>query len=296
MHFRRLIRFTLMIVLFTGIPAVRAVEPVVENLWPGQVPLQNAEQTAEDPTLTIYLADKQTNTGAAVVILPGGGYWNLALDHEGHQIAEWLNSFGVSGIIVTYRRGTGSGFPVPLTDAQRAIRTVRYRAEDWAINPDKIGVMGFSAGGHLASTTGTHFDLGQKDASDLIEAKSCRPDFMILVYPVITMDDEFTHKGSKRNLLGEQPDPELVTLMCNEKQITADTPPTFLILSNSDKVVPSENSVLFYLGLRKAGVPAEMHIFENGKHGFGLAPENPYLSEWPQLCQNWLTARGLLKK
>ncbi|MBN2413610.1 alpha/beta hydrolase [candidate division KSB1 bacterium] len=260
------------------------------------MPLHNADQTAEKPTLTIYLPEKENNTGAAVVIFPGGGYWNLAMDHEGHQIAGWLNSFGVTGIIVKYRRGTGSEHPVPLTDAQRAIRTVRFRAKNWGIQPDKIGVMGFSAGGHLASTTGTHFDPGQTETNDPVDSMSCRPDFMILVYPVITMDDEFTHSGSKRNLLGENPDPQLVTLMSNEKQITSDTPPTFLILSNSDSAVPAENSVLFYISLRKAGVPAEMHIFENGKHGFGLAFDDPYLSEWPKLCQNWLTAHDFLKK
>lgn len=270
-----------------------AAEHFVEPLWPGGAPLaKNAD--VETPDLTIYLPDSAKANGAAVIIFPGGGYWNLAMDHEGHQVAQWLNSFGVAGIIVRYRRGPGCEHPVPLTDAKRALRTARFRANEWNIDPNRIGSLGFSAGGHLASTTGVHFDDGDAAADNPIERVSSRPDFVILVYPVISMTEEYTHKGSKRNLLGENPDSELAEKMSSELQVTAETPPTFLILSDEDKVVPAENSVAFYLALRDAGVPAEMHIFETGKHGFGLDPLNAIRSDWMDLCQQWMWQRGYL--
>ncbi len=272
-----------------------AEKPTVQPLWPDGVPMKTAEQTAEEPMMSIYLPAPEKNTGAAVVIYPGGGYSGLATDHEGKQIAEWLNDNGIAGIITTYRRGKGSQHPVPLTDAQHAIRTVRYNAEKWNIDPDRIGVIGFSAGGHLASTTGTHFDLGNPDAQDPIEKMSCRPDFMLLIYPVISLNSEYTHQGSKRNLLGENPDPVLVEKFSNNQSITQDTPPTFLAHTNEDTGVPSENSVLFYLGLRKAGVPAEMHIFEKGRHGLGLGPKDMAFRYWPMLCIEWLKTRGIIE-
>ena len=269
-----------------------SAEPTVQPLWPDGPPLgENA--IANDPELIIYVPSHPN--GAAVVIYPGGGYMGLAMDHEGHQVAKWLNSFGVAGIIVSYRRGPGAGHPVPLMDAQHAIRTVRYNAKKWEIDPERVGVLGFSAGGHLTSSTGVHFDLGDPNADDPIKKQSCRPDFMVLVYPVISMTQDYMHRGSRTNLIGENPDPELAKKMSSELQVTGDTPPTFLVLSNEDTAVPAENSVYFYLALRKAGVPAEMHIFEKGRHGFGLGQLDYILSSWMGLCQRWLGQRGILE-
>lgn len=279
------------IVLFAFLP-VGAAESFELPLWPQGAPLGD-EAKAESPNMIVYLPESPN--GAAVVIYPGGGYWALAMDHEGHQVAEWLNSFGVAGIIVSYRRGPGAEHPVPLLDAQHAIRTVRHNAAAWNIDPQRIGVLGFSAGGHLASSTGVHFDAGDPEAADPIARMSCRPDFMVLVYPVITMTQDYGHAGSKRNLLGENPSPELAEQMSTELQVTANTPPTFLLLTNEDTAVPAENSVAFYLALRRAGVPAEMHIFEKGPHGFGLAPLNSILSDGMELCQQWMDQRGILK-
>ena len=247
------------------------------------------------PTLTVYLPAAEKAAGTGIVICPGGGYGVLAFDHEGIQIAKWLNSIGIAGFILKYRHKYYK-HPVPLLDAQRAIRTVRHRAREWNVDPQRIGIMGFSAGGHLASTAGTHFDSGKSEAQDPIDHESCRPDFMILVYPVITMSDPYTHRGSRRNLLGPNPNPKLIDLLSNEKQVTARTPPTFLALSNEDRVVPAENSVNFYLALRKAQVPAEIHIYEKGKHGFGiLKNRGPAARDWPKRCEEWLRGRGLLK-
>lgn len=271
-----------------------AEPPAEQKLWPNGAPMKTDRQVV-DPYYLFYPADSAKNTGTAVVIFPGGGYWNVVMDREGSRLAEWLNTIGINGIVVNYRRGVDCQYPVPLMDAQRAIRTVRYHAADWGIDSERIGVMGFSAGGHLAASSGVHYDVGKSAAADSIDRLNSRPDFMILVYPVITMNDEFTHAGSKKNLLGETPTPDLVKYMSLETQITAETPPTFLILSNADTGVPAENSVGFYLGLRKAGVPAEMHIFGPGNHGFDMGLGDPVLSIWPELCKNWLAWRGLLK-
>jgi acetyl esterase/lipase len=232
--------------------------------------------------------------GTAVVVCPGGGYGALALDHEGKQIAEWLNGQGVTAFILKYRLGPRYRHPAPLQDAQRALRTVRARAREWNLKPNRIGIWGFSAGGHLASTAATHFDDGQADAQDVLARTSCRPDFLILAYPVITLNPPHAHQGSRNNLLGKEPAPELVESLCNEKQVTPRTPPTFLFHTNADKGVVPENSILFYLALRKAGVPAELHIYEPGGHGVGLAARDPVLSSWPDRLAAWLRGRGLL--
>jgi len=274
-----------------------AAEPKIELLWPDGAPLAKGNTDDDKPSLTIYLPPKDKATGAAVVICPGGGYGNLAMDHEGHQVAQWLNSFGVGGFILKYRhRKAGYGHPVPLLDAQRAIRTVRARAKEWGIQPDRIGILGFSAGGHLASTAGTHFDKGDPDAKDPIDRVNCRPNFMVLVYPVISFVEPFTHKGSLKNLLGEDPDPKLVEGLSNEKQVTPDTPPTFLVHTSGDTGVPAENSVAFYLALRKAKVPAEMHIFAKGEHGFGLGKKGNAVAVWPSLCVEWMRGLGVLNR
>lgn len=268
-------------------------------LWADGAPGAKGAQDGDKPSLTIYLPAKQKATGAAVVICPGGGYGHLAMDHEGHQIARWLNSFGVAGFILQYRHsrsGSGYGHPAPLQDAQRAVRTVRARAKKWNVDPARIGILGFSAGGHLASSAGTHFQNRYSDAKDSIDKVSCRPDFMILIYPVISFTESFTHKGSRRNLLGNNPDRELVENLSNERQVTPETPPTFLVHGNDDTGVPAENSIFFYLALRKAKVPAEMHIYENGRHGFGLGKNLGPVSSWPTRCQDWMKNRGLLDK
>ena len=272
--------------------------PEVELLWPAGAPGAKGDSAGDKPSLTIYLPPKEKATGAAVVICPGGGYGHLAMDHEGHQIARWLNSLGVAGFILQYRHrnsGAGYGHPAPLHDAQRAIRMVRARAARWAVDPARIGILGFSAGGHLASTAGTHFDKGENDAKDPIDRVSCRPDFMVLVYPVISLTEPYTHKGSGRNLLGANPDKKLLDHLSNEKQVTPRTPPAFLIHTWEDRGVPAENSIYFYLALRKAGVPAEMHIYEKGPHGFGLGRRIAGTSSWPARCADWMRGRGLLK-
>jgi acetyl esterase/lipase len=276
---------------------ILAAEPKVELLWPDGAPGTLGDRPEDKPTLIIYLPEKEKATGAAVCVCPGGGYGHLAMDHEGDQIAQWFNSMGVAGFIVDYRhRRKGYGHPAPLQDAQRAIRTVRARAGEWGVDPSRIGVMGFSAGGHLASTAATHFDAGKPDAEDSIERASCRPDFAILCYPVVMFDEAYTHRGSQRNLLGEDPDPELVRSLSNEKQVTPQTPPTFLFHTDEDTGVPAENSVQFYLALRRAKVPAELHIYRQGRHGLGLAPDMPGTGNWPKQCQDWMRGLGLLER
>ncbi|MGD8785976.1 MAG: alpha/beta hydrolase [Phycisphaerales bacterium] len=270
-----------------------------ELLWPNGAPGAKGSEDGDKPTLTIYLPPKEKANGTAVVICPGGGYGHLAMDHEGHQVAQWLNSLGVAGFILKYRHrnsGAGYGHPAPLQDAQRAVRMVRGRAKEWSIDPNRIGILGFSAGGHLASSAGTHFQQRYSDIEDEIDSSSCRPDFMILIYPVITLAKPYTHGGSRFNLLGNNPDMELIENLSNDKQITPETPPTFLVHSNDDKAVPPENSVNFYLALRKAGVPAEMHIYQNGGHGYGLGKPNTAESSWPASCADWLKGRGILDK
>ena len=292
---------TLMVVTLTGPGTAEnpPTPPRVELLWPDGAPSAKGSAEGDKPTLTIYLPPEEKATGAAVVICPGGGYGHLAMDHEGHQIAQWLNSFGVAGFILKYRHsnsGAGYGHPAPLQDAQRAVRTVRARAKEWKVDPEKIGILGFSAGGHLASSAGTHFQNRYSRVKDSIDSVSCRPDFMILIYPVISFTEWCAHSGSRRNLLGKNPDKELVENLSNEKQVTSQTPPTFLVHGNDDTGVPPENSIFFYLALRKAKVPAEMHIYENGRHGFGLGQNHGAVSSWPLRCEEWMRGRGLLNK
>jgi acetyl esterase/lipase len=285
-----------------SLAAIAAVENAAspqkeELLWPDGAPGAKGNEDGDKPTLTIYLPPKEKNTGAAVVICPGGGYGFLAVDHEGHQIAQWLNSLGVGGFILKYRHrnsGAGYGHPVPLQDAQRAIRMVRSRAIEWNIDPNRVGILGFSAGGHLTSTAGTHFDKGISDAKDPVDRVSCRPDFMILIYPVISFTEWYVHSGSRQNLLGDNPDKNMLESLSNEKQVTPETPPTFLVHADDDTGVPPENSIYFYLALRKAKVPAEMHIYQRGGHGFGLGKKDGAASGWPVCCAGWMKERGLL--
>jgi acetyl esterase/lipase len=267
----------------------------VELLWPAGAPGAVGAEDTDKPSLTVYPAPQKSAVQTAVIVCPGGGYGALAKDHEGDQIARWLNSLGIQAFVLQYRIAPRYHYPAPLLDAQRAIRFVRARAADYRIAPDRIGIWGFSAGGHLASTTGTHFDAGDAHAADPIDRMSSRPDFMILAYPVISFTTPYTHAGSLRNLLGDNPDPKLVASLSNETQVTAQTPPTFLFHTNEDNGVPPENSVLFYLALRKAGVPAEMHIYERGPHGVGLAATDAVLASWAGRLKDWLEIRGLLQ-
>jgi acetyl esterase/lipase len=208
-------------------------------------------------------------------------------------MGRWLADRGISTFVLKYRHGGGvHQHPVPLSDIQRAIRVVRSQSADWKIVSDRVGVMGFSAGGHLASSVGTHFDSGNQESSSAIERQSCRPDFMVLIYPVISMDARITHAGSLKNLLGEQPDPQQVELMSNDKQVSSDTPPTFIAHAADDGAVPVENALRFYRALIEHKVPAELHIFEKGGHGFGMRQQGP-VEEWPNLLANWLKSRGL---
>jgi len=244
--------------------------------------------------MTPYLPPAGTANGTAVVIFPGGGYQHLSMQKEGSDVANWLASAGVTTFVVRYRLGPRYRHPTMLGDAKRAIRTVRARAAEWGVDPRRLGVIGFSAGGHLASTTGTHFDAGHASSADPIERASARPDFMLLIYPVITMRDSLTHAGSRRNLIGAEAAPELVRLMSNETWVSPETPPTFLVHSTDDKAVPVENSLLFYEALKRNGVRAEMHVFEHGGHGFGLAPRDPVLSAWTAMCEAWMRRHGWL--
>ena len=262
-------------------------------MWENGAPGALGQADTDKPTITVYRAPRGS-TGTAIIVAPGGGYGALAIEHEGRQWAYWYNAMGVTAFVLKYRLGPRYHHPIELGDAQRAIRTVRARATEFGIMPDRIGMMGFSAGGHLTSTAGTHFDGGKPDATDPIERVGSRPDFLILGYPVISFDPAITHAGSLKNLLGDNPDPKLVENLSNDLQVTAQTPPTFIFHTTNDNCVPVENSVRFYLALRKAKVPVEMHLFENGPHGVGMALSDPALSAWPGLLMNWLRARGLL--
>jgi pectinesterase len=262
--------------------------PIV--LWPGGAPGAAGKDPVDVPTLTPFLPLKEKATGAAIIVCPGGGYTHLA-DHEGAPVAQWLNSIGITAFVLKYRLGPRYHHPAPLQDAARAIRLVRARAAEWKIDPERVGILGFSAGGHLASTLATHFDAGDASARDSIERLSSRPSLAILIYPVITMRDK-THAGSKKNLLGDNPSAELVTLLSNEEQVTKETPPSFLVHTMTDTAVPFENSLMFVTALRKAGVPVEFHLYERGPHGFGLGRDDPILSTWPARCADWLRVHG----
>jgi acetyl esterase/lipase len=268
-------------------------------LWPDGAPGALGNTSNDIPTLTPYLPDSIPpggTTGAAMVICPGGGYSHLA-PHEGKNYALWLNQHGVTCFVLKYRLGSsGYRHPAMLQDAARAMRLVRARAADWKIDPKRVGIMGSSAGGHLASTLMTHFDLGNTNAADPIERQSSRPDIGILCYPVITMG-EYTHPGSKKNLLGTHPPPELVKLLSNELQVTTNTPPCFIWTTYEDKTVPMENSLMFAEALRKAGVPFDLHIYQKGRHGLGLNDNPPFAHPhpWAGDCLFWLKEQGFVQ-
>ncbi|MCI3923797.1 alpha/beta hydrolase [Paenibacillus sp. TRM 82003] len=258
------------------------------ELWPEGAPLALGAEAADRPSLTPYLIEGDRN--AAVVVLPGGGYEFLA-DHEGEPIAEWLNGIGVSAFVLRYRVAPYR-HPAPLLDAQRAIRLVRSRAAEFGVDPERIGILGFSAGGHLASTAATRFDAGDAASDDPVERVSCRPDAAVLCYPVVTLKHPHTHPGSRANILGDDPTPELLHSLCNEEQVTADTPPTFLWHTSEDGLVPAENSLLFASALARSGVRFDLHVYALGHHGLGLALDHPDAKGWSPACADWLRRIG----
>ncbi|HYG23608.1 MAG TPA: alpha/beta hydrolase [Verrucomicrobiae bacterium] len=290
-------RLLLLILALGSSTMAQTAQPI--PLWADRAPGALGDQARDIPTLTPYLPITNA-TGASIVICPGGGYGHLA-DHEGRVYAQWLNDHGIAAFVLKYRLGSaGYRHPVMLQDAARAVRTVRARAGEWKVDPHKVGIMGSSAGGHLAATLLTHFDFGQTNSNDPIESHSSRPDLGILCYPVITMG-EFTHQGSKNNLLGTGAGPDLVKLLSNELQVTRDTPPAFLWHTFEDKAVPLENSLQFAAALRKAGVPFDLHIYEKGGHGLGLGireynRENvAKMLPWTADCTYWLRQRGWIQ-
>lgn len=279
-----------------------AADPTPQPLWGDKIPGPTSKDEKNVPTLTFHPAPADKATGAVVVVCPGGGYSGRATDHEGKQIVEWLNARGVHAAVLKYRTAKESDIapplePGPMLDVQRAIRTVRAKAKDWGVDAKRVGVWGFSAGGHLASTAATHFDSGKADSTDPIEKQSCRPDFVILAYPVISMEDGVTHGGSKSNLLGKTPDAKLVEFYSNDKRVTKDTPPTFLFHTKEDKAVLIKNSELFYEALTKAKVEGcKLYVEEKGPHGVGLGQKLTPASKWPDELEGWMKERGLLTK
>ena len=287
---------SLLIFTFMKASAVENPLPAAIPLWNGPAPLSHGNAPTDIPTLTPFLPKDGTKPRSAVVLCPGGGYEFLSMDWEGYNEARWFNEHGVAAFVLAYRLPkNGYPHPAPLLDAQRAIRLVRSRAAEWKIDPAKIGVMGFSAGGHLASTLETHFDAGDPNAADPVDRVSCRPDFAVLVYAVISMMDSITHPGSKAGLLGPHPDPKLVESLSNQTQVTPQTPPTLLIAVDDDTTVPVENSRLMFAALKKAGVPTAFQEYPTGGHGFGMGhvpDKGP--KGWLDHMYAWLKAQGFV--
>lgn len=294
-----------LIILFSLCSQLLVAQNFNLPLWETNIPNQNNTNVDEKivitdklritqvdkPMIQVYLPTKPYVSGEAVVICPGGGYRILAYNHEGSDIAKWLNSQGIVGIVLKYRlphtQNNIEGRLSPFLDAQRAIRITRFHAKEWGIDSNKIGIMGFSAGGHLASTLGTHYE-DNFFITDKVDSINCRPDFMILMYPVITFQEPFLHSGSRNNLICDDNDSTLINYYSSELHISEDTPPTFLVHAGDDKGVPVENSLMFYNNLKRKGVVSELHIFQEGGHGFGLAIGKGRLEQWKDLCITWI--------
>jgi acetyl esterase/lipase len=295
-----------------GATLARAETNDVIQVWPGIAPgaeqwqgREFADESMVRPTLTVFLPPKEKANGAAVLICPGGGYQNCMYTYEGYDIARWFNERGIAGFVLRYRRPVQGkerlyDHSVPAADAHRALRLIRHRAAEWGVNPQKVGVIGFSAGGHLAATLDVHFDDEPRAANaDPVEVENARPDFTVLVYAVVNMNDEaIMHAGSKRNLMGEAAaDPKLSAYYSCEQQVTSNTPPTFLVTAADDPTVKAENSIRMYQALKSHGVPAELHIFEKGGHGFGMKnPNKTVTQQWPGLLAAWLRDHGFIAK
>jgi acetyl esterase/lipase len=290
-----------LVLLLAGAATARAQQPPplvdgqVIRLWSGAAPGALGSDATDIPTLTAYLPQRMTAATPAMIVCPGGAYVALALNHEGRQVASYLSSLGIAAFVLQYRLGPRYHHPIELGDAQRAIRMLRARAAPWHLDPSRIGIIGFSAGGHLAMTTSTIFDSGNGSAAEAIDRASSRPDFAVLAYPVISMSAPWTHMGSKQYLLGDHPDSAVAMRLSGELAVTSRTPPTFIFLTDADDVVPPENSLYYFVALRQAGVAAEMHIFEKGPHGVGLANDDPALAPWSVLLATWLRGRGVIK-
>ncbi|WP_209330093.1 alpha/beta hydrolase [Lunatimonas salinarum] len=303
-------KLTLLILLSSYMLTVYAqFQPIDLPLYAGEIPYRKVStqqeqvqvndimvvRTVQEPRVQVFLPSKSNATGQAVVICPGGGYGVLAYDWEGLDIAKWLNSHGIAGIVLKYRLPSAESqtepHMVPLTDAKRAMRLVRSKAAEWNIDPAKIGIMGFSAGGHLASSLATHFDSGNASSADVVERQSSRPDFAILAYPVISFDPSYTHIGSRNNLIGQNPEPKWVEYFSNERQVTEDTPPSFLFHAQDDATVPVSHSIRFFEALTQHKVPAEMHVYPTGGHGFSLSINVEGTQKgWMDSCIQWLKA------
>ncbi len=304
--------FLSMILLFNILSANIIAQPITLKLWPDGIPGAKVDASyveeilttdgritrcnrVVNPDLTIYLPPEGKANGAAVLICPGGGYGTLAFDHEGNAVAKWLNDNGVAGIILKYRlpsdRIMENKSVGPLQDAQEAIRVIRRNASKWNLDPKKIGVIGFSAGGHLASTISTHY---AENVYKVPDQTSARPDFSLLIYPVISLDTTITHMGSRTNLIGRKPSAEMEQHFSNDKQINSDTPPAFLVHSADDRTVPVMNSINYFKGLQSLKIQTELHIFQKGGHGYGLGQTGGTESSWPELCVKWLKSIGVI--
>lgn len=282
------LQVVLVAALVVWVAAARAAEPF--PLWPDDLPGDVAFLAEDAPLVSVHLPAPGAATGMGVVILPGGGYHSLAEDYEGTEVAAWFNEHGIAAMVLRYRRGARARYPAPQQDAQRAMRLFRARAAEWGVAPDRIGLMGFSAGGHLAASIGTLWADAFYEPGDAIDGESARPDFLVLCYPVISLLEQTVHQGSRRNLLGDPYDPALAEYLSVHLRVGEDTPPAFLLHTTEDAVVLPENSVLFYEALRAHGVPAALHIFQHGRHGVGLAHGMPGIGHWPGLLLDWLSA------
>lgn len=282
----------------------KAPEPETILLWPEGAPGALGDADQDKPELTIFLPPKEKRTGACVIVCPGGGYYNIMMDYEGEEMARWLNSIGVAGVVLKYRLVKhGYHHPSWLQDAQRAISHVRSKAQDWGIKPDRIGIGGFSAGGHLSSTTGVHYKDRSYEPKDDIDKISCRPDFMILVYPSITTRN--WSEKHKRHVHGDNTKADLLEYLSTDLHVTSETPPAFLVHGDNDAMVAPEHSIAFYLACQKAGVPAELHIYRDGPHGFGMGQtrdtkavkdHGEAVASWPKRCEEWMRGLGLLDR
>lgn len=286
---------TLMLAAALADPALQPADvPPPTYLWPDGAPGAVGDEEADKPCLFMYPAPDENNTGAAVVLSPGGGYAVHAMDHEGHHIARFLQSRGITVGVLRYRLGERYRHPAPLQDVSRAIRMTRHHAAKWSIDPNRVGAMGFSAGGHLTSTVSTHYDAGDAESDDPIERQSSRPSFTVLGYPVVSLTASYRHKGSGRRLLGPDATDDQLNELSNDLHVTPDTPPAFLFHTAGDTGVPAQNSLAYAMACANSGVPCEVHLFRYGPHGVGMALADPAASQWRDLLVTWMRQSGFL--